>query len=367
MFKGKIIFFRTDASLNIGTGHVMRCLTLANALSSVGAKCQFITRSHEGNIAGHIEAAGYTCHLLPVATSAASQENKGYALWLGCTQQQDAIETLAIIEGSKPDWLIVDHYALDEDWELLIKKAVTHLMVIDDLANRNHQCDLLLDQNLGRSDEDYQPLIPAHCQRLYGPQYALLRPEFSLQREASLAKRKSGKCESVLITLGGVDKDNITGQVLNAIMHSTLPLSCHINIVMGASAPGIAQVKQAAEQLPWKTHVLVGVNDMASLMAKSDLAIGAAGSTAWERCALGLPTIMIVIADNQYVIAKHLEEKKACVVIWQPQQISVAIPSLLAELVSDKETLPHMAQICANITDGVGVGRVIEAMSESNG
>ncbi|MGD8105568.1 UDP-2,4-diacetamido-2,4,6-trideoxy-beta-L-altropyranose hydrolase [Pantoea sp. FN0302] len=367
MFKGKIVFFRTDASLNIGTGHVMRCLTLANALASLGAKCQFITRAHEGNIASHIEATGFTCHLLPIANSAVSQGKEDYARWLGCSQQQDAIETLAIINESKPDWLIVDHYALDENWELLIKKAVTNLMVIDDLANRKHQCELLLDQNLGRSDEDYQSLVPTHCQRLYGPQYALLRPEFSLQREASLAKRKNGKCESVLITLGGVDKDNITGQVLNALMHSNLPLSCHINVVMGASAPGIAQVKQAAEQLPWKTNVLVGVNDMANLMAESDLAIGAAGSTAWERCALGLPTIMIVIADNQYVIAKHLEEQKACVVIWHPQQISVAIPSLLDELISDKKTLPHMARICADITDGAGVRRVIKAMSENNG
>lgn len=364
MFKGKVIFFRTDASFNIGTGHVMRCLTLAHALSLSGADCQFITRAHKGNISKYIKACGFTCHLLPISASIAQEDKAGYASWLGCSQQQDAQETLDIVTGYKPDWLIVDHYALDKAWELTISQVVERIMVIDDLANRQHECDLLLDQNLGRSDSDYQPLIPVRSQRLYGPQYALLRSEFSQQRKISLAKRKSGLCHSVLINMGGIDKDNITGQVLDALMHSSLPSSCQINVVMGASAPHIEQVKQSAAQLPWTTNVLVGVSDMARLMAESDLAIGAAGSTAWERCVVGLPTIMIVIAENQQVIAKQLEEIKACLVIWQPQQISSNLPVLLTKVISDKNILAQLSQLCADITDGMGVHKVIEAMSE---
>lgn len=366
MFTGKVIFFRTDASLNIGTGHVMRCLTLAKELSRLGAQCRFITRAHQGNIAKHIESAGFICHLLPSSNSTDNQSSGGYALWLGCSQQQDASESLAIIDSYKPDWLIVDHYALDEEWESRIRTSVGKLMVIDDLANRKHVCDLLLDQNLGRQAQDYQTLIPAHCRQLYGPQHALLRSEFSQQRENSLARRKQGKCASILITMGGIDKDNITLRALDALKHSALPPGCHINVVMGAMAPGIAQVKQAAALMPCETSVLVGVSDMARLMAESDLAIGAAGSTAWERCVLGLPTIMVVIADNQRVIAEQLEEREACLVIWQPEQINEALPGLLAGLLADPDELRKLSQVGANLSDGAGVRRVAEAMSNKH-
>lgn len=363
MFTGKVIFFRTDASFNIGTGHVMRCLTLAKELSLLGAQCQFISREHEGNIVKYIESSGFNCHLLPPVYSKKDSDAVGYALWLGCSQQQDASESQAIIDKYKPDWLIVDHYGLDIDWESRIKASVGKMMVIDDLADRKHQCDLLLDQNLGRSSQDYQTLIPAHCRQLYGPQFALLRPEFFQHREISLARRKTGKCESILITMGGIDKDNITLLILDALKHSNLPPGCHINVVMGAMAPGIAQVEKAAALMPCKTKVLVGVNDMARLMAESDLAIGAAGSTAWERCALGMPTIMVVIAENQYVIAKQLEEKGACLVIWKPEQINETVPALLTGLMTHKDTMLKLAQVCAEMTDGAGVRRVTEAMS----
>jgi UDP-2,4-diacetamido-2,4,6-trideoxy-beta-L-altropyranose hydrolase len=198
----------------------------------------------------------------------------------------DAIQTKEAIGDIGADWLIVDHYALDFRWEAHLRSCCRHIMAIDDLADRKQDCDLLLDQNLGRVPAEYDGLVPSVSKILTGPKYSLLRPEFAALRSQSLARRDVPQLRNLLITMGGVDKDNTTGKVLNALKRCALLETCHITVVMGPHAPWLSQVRTQAAQMPWHTDVLVNAEDMARLMSDSDLAIGAAGTTSWERCCL---------------------------------------------------------------------------------
>lgn len=279
------VVFRVDASIQMGTGHVMRCLTLADALKNQGAECYFICREHSGNLIGLITQRGYHVDALPYMDL--SQEDKlqnhnvdlAHASWLGATQKADTSLCIPILEVLKPDWLIVDHYALDARWEKVLRPYCKQIMVIDDLADREHDCDLLLDQTFGRDSKDYIVRVSVSCEILCGAEYALLRPEFSQWRDYSLKCRENSQLKQLLINLGGVDKDNITTQILIALKQSFLPSELKITVVMGGTAPWIKEVHQQAKDMPWVTDVVIGVNNMAELMAKSDLAIGAAGST----------------------------------------------------------------------------------------
>lgn len=364
------VAFRADASLQMGTGHIMRCLTLADALKAKGAECQFICREHTGNLIEHIRNKGYNVHALPHTSHAeaslpANKEGHlasmhlAHAHWLGTTQEQDAGECSAMLNELQPDWLILDHYALDASWEVALKPYYRKLMVIDDLADRRHQCDLLLDQTFGRHPQDYEPWVPSNCNLLCGSQYALLRPEFSALRVYSLERRQNPQLEHLLITMGGVDKDNATGQVLEALRHCALPADCRITVVMGSSAPWLTEVRQQAKQLPWPTEVRVNVCDMAQLMADSDLAIGAAGATSWERCCLGLPTMMLVLAENQQQIARGLERAGAALVLKSLQQIIEWLPQVLMCMMLSSARRVAMSHAASRIVDGSGMATVI--------
>lgn len=357
------IVFRTDASVQIGTGHVMRCLTLADALRDAGAKCTFICRSHTGNLIDLIHQRGHTSIALATRPLAPADEPETlrHAAWLGSDWANDAAETVQCLGSLCADWLVVDHYALDRRWEAALRPHCKHLMVIDDLADRAHNCDLLLDQNLGRTLEDYQPHLPHTTPALIGPRYALLRPEFSALREDSLSRRNSPELKHLLITLGGVDQDNYTEQVLNALRQCPLPTSLDITVVMGAHAPWLEQIKAAALTMPCPTQVLVNVPHMARWMTVSDLCIGAAGGTAWERCSLGLPSFVIAMADNQQAGALALEKQGAARIFKN----SAELIELFKELLIPKEPTALLEQLsisAAQVTTGNGTALVIHQM-----
>lgn len=357
----KHIVFRTDASLEMGSGHVMRCLTLADALREQGAKCRFVCRAHQGHLADLITARGHACHLLSDVDLTVSDSSLAHAHWLACGWEQDAAQTQAILADWQPDWLVVDHYALDARWERLMRPHVGNIMAIDDLADRVHNCDLLLDQNLGRQPDDYRERIPSNCTLLVGPHYALLRPEFAAMREYSLQRRQIPVLKQVLITMGGVDQPNATGRVLEALRQAPLPDDCRICVVMGAKAPWLAQVEALATTLPWPTEVRVNVSNMAELMANSDLAIGAAGGTSWERCCLGLPTILVVLAQNQYESAVHLAATESAHVVASVDDIPKEMARLLPDICQEEEILTRLSSASTAISDGAGVRRVLSA------
>ena len=363
------IFFRTDASLQIGTGHVMRCLTLADALKADGAQCHFICREHPGNLIAQIIKRGFTVSVLPAATEITNEllveTQSNYAAWLGTDWATDAAQAKVGVGVKVADWLIVDHYALDARWEQTLRLLCRKLMVIDDLADRPHDCDLLLDQNLGRDMGDYSQLVPEGCTIFVGPQYALLRPEFAALRNDSLRRRGTPQLKHLLITMGGVDQPNATGQLLQALKGCTLPQDCRISVVMGLQAPWLQQVGAQAQDMPWPTEVLVNISDMAQRMVDSDLAIGAAGSTSWERCCLGLPTLLVVIADNQRLGAQALQEAQTALLIEDVNDIAMKLP-LAINASASHHRMQEMSAAAAEITDGRGVDKVLKAMRALN-
>ena len=366
------VVFRVDSSLTMGSGHVMRCLTLADSLATADAQCHFISRAHMGNLLAMIRQRGYGTSALPAPTGATqlidsevdendSTSRNAYKRWLGISWEEDAEQTRVILKVLQPDWLVVDHYALDQRWEAALRPHCKQLMVIDDLADRTHQCDLLLDQNLGRQQQDYDRLVPAQCKVLVGPQYALLRPEFASLRAYSLQRRQRPALKQLLITMGGVDQPNATGQVLQALKNCALPADCRITVVMGLQAPRLEQVRQQAQDMPWPTEVLVNISDMAQRMADSDLAIGAAGSTSWERCCLGLPTLMVVLADNQLQGAKALQAAGAASLLGDVSDIDSQLMKAI-QLLADERELINMGRYASAISDGHGTEKTIQAL-----
>lgn len=361
------IVIRADASLEMGTGHVMRCLTLATALANKGAVVNFICRNHLGNLIEEIQKKGFKVFSLTVLDepefgdslkeSMTDEPKLPHANWLGVTQKQDADECREILQRIQPDWLIVDHYAIDQAWQKQLKPYYDKLMVIDDLGDRQHICHLLLDQNYGSSEAKYKDLVPERCQVLVGTQYALLRPEFAQWREYSLQKRQSTKLKSLLITMGGVDADNYTGRILKQLEQTHLGTIDEVTVVMGANAPHLKEVQDIAQKLNVPTQIKINVSNMAEIMANADLAIGAAGATTWERCCLGLPTIQIVIADNQKKTAEALSRDGIVKLIKDITEIGCVLNSSLIWM---KGLSVSSAKTC----DGKGCLKVMYSLEE---
>lgn len=349
--------FRADASLLIGTGHVMRCLTLARTLAGIGWTCEFICRRLPGNLIGELCSAGFVVHELAIGADPLIAES-----WLGADVQEESSVCRVLFEQLRPDWIVVDHYALDAEWERNQRPYCDRLMVIDDLADRSHECDLLLDQTHGRHSSEYDSRLPAAAMKLCGAEFALLRPEFGALRKVSLARRIQPECKNVLVNMGGTDLHNVTSAVLVALDVADLPEDARIRVVMGGGSPWVELVRDHALRSRWRTEVIVGASNMAELMVESDLAIGAAGSTSWERCCLGLPSILIVLADNQKMVAAALTEVGAAFVLEKGESMDDRLPELVSRFVHQPETHAAMSEAAARLVDGRGAHRVTERM-----
>lgn len=363
------ILIRADASVHIGSGHIMRCLTLARALKDQGHEVSFLCRDLQGNLNVFIQEQGFKVFLIKTHFYIENQQNIQdiflfHAHWLPVSQLQDFADCMLIIQDQSPDYLIVDHYALSHIWENQVKKLGCKIMVIDDLADRKHDADLLLDQSFGRKLTDYHQLVPENCQLLIGSRYALLRTEFAQWREYSLQRRKNSDFpQHILVNLGGVDKDNYTLQILQ-LLSEMINKNQNVTVVMGASAPHIDSVKQFAETAPYSCNVFINVNNMAQIMAQADVAIGAAGSTSWERCCLGLPTLLLILAENQKNIAEQLYSIGAAHYL-QCDHINVKNIQTFFEFIDRENHLQQMSNQAAMIVDGEGVGRVLRYITES--
>lgn len=292
------IVVRVDSSSQIGSGHLMRCLTLAERKRKAGNQVTFVCRDLRGNISHLILERGFKLHLLPRYED---KDLTGYAKWLTVSQEQDAQETIAVINNlGKVDLLVVDSYAIDCTWERRLRPYVHEIMVIDDLANRRHDCDVLLDQNFYMNKEiRYQGLVPAHCELLLGPKHALLREEFSLARKDM--QLRDGSLRNILVFYGGVDATDETTKAVKALAKMNFP-QVEVTVVVGASNRRKEEIASLCRQAGFS--YLCQVNNMAELMAGTDLMLGAGGTTTWERCYLGLPAIVTAIAENQWQICE---------------------------------------------------------------
>jgi len=355
------VIFRSDASIDIGSGHIMRCITLGKALRVAGVEAIFVCREHPGNLIDLIRQDGFLVIPLPVSGHFTHTTSDSiYGDWLGADWETDARQTIENIGLAVPDWLIVDHYSIDIRWELMARAVCKKIMVIDDLANRSHDCDLLLDQNPSSEGIDYKGLLPHGCVSFVGPEYALLREDFSTYRSYSQQRRPFAEPKELLISMGGVDRDNYTGRVLEVLINSILPLKYHITVVMGGHSPHLEIIRSLVKRFRQGAELRIDVSNMAELMASSDLAIGAAGGTSWERCCVGLPAVVVVQAENQRRIATALE------VLGAARMLSVDdfdhIDKIIDELMSHKSILKKMSRASFGVSDGRGVSKVVAAL-----
>lgn len=292
------IYIRVDASLKIGTGHVMRCLTLAQALNESGVNIEFLCRELEGNLISFIRGAGFKVVTLSKDGSESVGNVTKHSEWLETSWQHDVAQCKAAV--SEADCIIIDHYALDHNWQHEMKPMAKKIVVLDDLADRNHECDLLVDQNYYTDlHTRYDGLTPKNCEKLLGPKYAMLRNEFVQVREACVIR---SKIKNILIFFGGVDADDHTGVVAKLFSEEE---NYNVDIIVGKSYAHLDKLNKTIALNP-KIKLHRQVQNMADMMSKADLSIGSGGSTSWERCTLGLPTIGWPIADNQIQVIESL-------------------------------------------------------------
>ncbi len=291
------VAIRVDSAVMLGSGHVMRCLTLAERLRKSGADVVFICRDYPGHMMQLIKDKGFMIHVLPMNYYSMPDSVEDFIVNLKNNWNEDLASTQEILrQYGRLDWVVVDHYALDEKWEKGIRENAKKICVIDDLANRRHDCDILLDQNFHTDmGQRYNGLLPAHCKELLGPKYLLLREEFF---EAQFQRpSRDGYVQNVLVFFGGSDPTNETQKTVCAIKQLDRP-DIHFDVVVGNGYLYKKETQELCETLS-NVEFYCQVNYMAKLMLKSDLAIGAGGSATWERCFLGLPALIIVLADNQ--------------------------------------------------------------------
>lgn len=365
----KQIAIRVDASISIGSGHVMRCLTLAEALRQEGRHVTFICRASAGNLASMLEQQGFAVHQLidqePEESTADSFRSDGSAGVAGLReldQQADAEATVSFLRNNSWEWLIVDHYQLDETWESLVRPHVGKLFVIDDLADRQHDCDLLLDQNVVFSVSGrYAGLVSPATTQLLGPSFALLRPAFGLIRQQSSEKQRPFDTGRLFVFMGGMDAGNLTARVVDALDDPAFA-AWHIDVVVGAANPHREELEKRLDGVPGATLHVQPANIVA-LMESAGLAIGAGGVTTLERLALGLPSIVITVAENQRLFASELHN--AGYITWLGEAAAVSLSQIreaVASFVSGSDEVAERRKKSMKLVDGQGVARVARVM-----
>lgn len=346
------VVFRVDSSSQIGSGHLMRCLTLAKRLvKEKEADVLFVMRDLDGNLINLVKDEKF--HVAVLQKAKKDENLKGYAEWLTVTQEYDAEETIGIITKETVDLLVVDSYAIDIIWESMIRPYVKKIMVIDDLANRSHDCDILLDQDYYLNlNERYVGLVPSKCKLLLGPQYALLRDEF--MNVKSLLKIKDGNIKNIFIFFGGSDITNETAKAISAVrMFGKKDVS--INVVVGQNNVHKEMIRNLCDKND-NINYFCQVSNISELMCKADIAIGAGGTTIWERCVVGLYSIVISIAENQDDIAKSCNSLGILTYLGDCKSVdAMMIKECLQEL--DGARLKHLSNNCMQIGKNYGIAR----------
>ena len=357
------VTFRTDGSLQIGTGHVIRCLTLANALREKGAKCQFVCRDYQGHLMDNIRSHGFEVHKLPKPDVKDSFDSHlAHARWLGVDWLVDAQQTLWVLLGAQSDWLIVDHYALDYRWEFIMQQVCKRMMVIDDLADRQHFCDLLLDQNYGSSAQRYSGLISANCTQLHGPEFALIKPIYA-QRRAKQGIRRDEIKKVFVYFGGGSDPLDLNGMAIRAFQDAAL-MNIDLDIVVGAGFSRIEELRATAAKRG-RTRIHTQLSDLSELMINADLAVGAGGATTWERCCLGLPSIVISVAENQKSGCDALASDDLIQYLGCASETNIKmLREHVLQILAKPKRLRELSERSMRLVDGKGVTKVVEALEK---
>ena len=338
------ILFRADASREMGSGHIMRCLTLAEVLRERGGHCHFVCQSLLGDMVEFVQARGFPVSVL-----------HGMEGW-----QEDAAQVRALCLALAADWVVVDHYALGLDWEEQVSSATKKLFVMDDIG-RCHRCDILLDQNFHNPVHDRYRKQSGRIEKiLLGPGYALVRPEFSALRPPVL-NRRNGRLSRWIISMGGSDAGNETGKALEGLMLAWQSF-WSLDVVIGASNPNGSVLRKMCDSIP-RAVLHVQTDKMARLMAEADCAISAGGSTTWERCCLGLPALVCALSDDQVAIAGAVAGQGGQIYLGRAHELGCASYAAAIDALSEA-SLIRVSELAAGICDGLGARRVADILSQ---
>ncbi len=348
------VAIRADASPTIGTGHIVRCRTLAEDLKARGVELTLICAKPTGTAMHLFAEAGFTV-----------ESNNVKAIDAGAPHDQvkDVQNTIKIVSDIKPDWLIVDHYGLDKQFEQKLRPFVKNILVVDDLFNRSHDCDVLVNPSViydRAASASYMKLVPQDCRIFIGPRYAPLRTRYR-----SVTKRSVTSVERVLVFFGGVDSLNLTTTSLRALSLGELA-DIYVDVVVGVDNPHFDEIMNLANERE-RTKVFSDLPHLAHVMSSADIAIGAGGATTWERMCCGLPSIVVSIADNQTEIAEQLSQQNLLVYAGLGEKIFVdQLAKLISDVVNDRVLRAELAERGRSTVDGYGALRLAEIVCPSH-
>ena len=343
----------------------MRCLTLALALRRTGHVCFFVMRNLQGNLGTTVEGLGFAVRMIvesyiESSDSKTTQSSNHFVIddW-----KRDAENTLLAYGHTIWDWIVVDHYGIDSRWESIVSRSCDAVLCIDDLANRTHMCSVLVDPTIDRVAADYtQWLLTTKTSVQCGTSFAFIRDEFHNYIDKSYQRRLAPQIRNVMISLGGSDPNNITTQILKSLIVNGIPDNCEVNVVVGNSSRWYLDVVEVCRDIRCKCNVLRNVTDMADLMSRADIAIGAGGGTAWERCYMGLPSLVVNLASNQNDIVDGIVRHGAAMEI-DLDSLSESLRHCLSRLTEDHMLLKQMSGSARQLVDGKGVSRIVSLMS----
>lgn len=351
-----LVAIRADASTRIGTGHVVRCAALAHALSRAGARVVFLGASMPGQMLDWLRNEGFQTIALPAPPS-----HVDAAPWR-IDEEADAAHTRTALDTLPefPSWLVIDHYGIDARWERNLRKAGIQLLAIDDLADRAHDVDTLVDSNIQDRTARYRGLVPERCTTLLGPRFSLLRPEFSRLRNTRPSRTVHGETRNLgrlLACMGGTDPKNILDTVLDA-WEMLPPPRPELELAVGVGSPNVLSLRKRCARLPGVT-LHVQTREMATLMLQADLLVGSAGTISWERCSVGLPAVMGTTAANQETNLTQLARARTGIALGDWTSVSpMRLSQLLQRLIKQPKLIARMSKRCKALVDGRGADRV---------
>jgi UDP-2,4-diacetamido-2,4,6-trideoxy-beta-L-altropyranose hydrolase len=342
------LFFRTDASIAVGTGHVMRCLALAQAWQDSGGRAIFAMAGTTPAVTERLQAE--SCEVRSVSATPGSQPGS----------QEDSRQTIALAREVHAEWVVVDGYRFAGDYQRALKAGGCKVLFVDDYGHAGHySADLVLNQNVGAHEGLYKDR-ESYTRLLLGTRYCLLRREFNSWRGWKREIPATGR--KVLIAMGGSDPDNFTQVAMRALRLVEMP-GLETTVVVGGSNPHWASLQKSASEFAGSLQLRRGVADMAEVMAGADVAVSAAGTVCWEMCLLGLPALLIHVAENQRAVAEGLDRQGCAIHLGNLRDVSAEkVASQLQRLLSSLETRRSLSQHERELVDGVGAKRVASAM-----
>ena len=364
------VVVRADSSKTIGTGHVVRCLTFARTLQQRGASVSFVCRQYDGHIGNKIIEEGFQVSFLApfpnshIGNFAGQDIDNHDKDCLGVRQDVDANETISMLPDSKVDLLIVDHYGLDEHWEDILREYTRKLLVVDDLVDRRHKADLIVNPNYFGPEYSLsgKKIMPSNVKALVGPRYAFLRSEYRSSRKSLLVEPYQVK--RVFVYLGGSMLDDTLKIILEVLL---LPEFSHliVDVVLGQNTLNKNHVMEWFSRRS-KTNVYSQREHLADLMERADIAIGGGGSTTWERMCIGVPSIIVALANNQIRNAESLAKENLALYAGRVEQFSFSkCREILMTTIGKSDYLKLQAWAGQMLVDGLGTERVIEAILPS--